>query len=190
MEKITIIYKNRFKEIKMERNWFYFVIIFLLCGGCSYPSQDNIKSIVVIDLGEKYYISEGKGVVYKLKDTIYGNGVLGKKAYVKEFPFKVSNKIVNKIKLEYYQNNFQSLPDDYAMLPSPKDKGLEHNQRRTTIIFYFTDRDRKYITFWDDGLANPLDRIPNKKTRIIFEQVYFYLKKVRDSTHERTEVPM
>ena len=144
----------------MERNWFYFVIIFLLCGGCSYPSQDNIKSIVVIDLGEKYYISEGKGVVYKLKDTIYGNGVLGKKAYVKEFPFKVSNKIVNKIKLEYYQNNFQSLPD------------------------------RKYITFWDDGLANPLDRIPNKKTRIIFEQVYFYLKKVRDSTHERTEVPM
>ena len=131
----------------MERNWFYFVIIFLLCGGCSYPSQDNIKSIVVIDLGEKYYISEGKGVVYKLKNTIYGNRVLGKKAYVKEFPFKVSNKIVNKIKLEYYQNNFQSLPDDYAMLPSPKDKGLEHNQRRTTIIFYFTDRDRKYITF-------------------------------------------
>ncbi len=44
----------------MERNWFYFVIIFLLCGGCSYPSQDNIKSIVVIDLGENIIFQRGK----------------------------------------------------------------------------------------------------------------------------------
>ena len=57
------------------------------------------------------------------------------------------------------------------------------------IIFYFQDGKRKYITFWDDGYNNPLDRFPDKKIKPIFEEVRQLTKRISDSTGEKTIIP-
>ena len=45
------------------------------------------------------------------------------------------------------------------------------------------------ISFLDDGSENPLDRFPDKKIKPIFKEVFQYIKKIKDSTGERSEIP-
>ena len=164
----------------MKNKYIYF-IAFLLFYSCAHK-KDNIKSIVVKNWKGTFYLSEGIQRVYKTRKTPY------EKDTIKEVPFKVSNKIINKIKRIYYDNDLENLPNQHELNSTNKDS-IHPPQEATQIIFYFQDGKKKYITFWDDGYNNPLDRFPDKKIKPIFEEVTQLTKRISDSTGEKTIVP-
>ena len=94
----------------------------------------------------------------------------------------------NKIKRIYYDNDLENLPNQHELNSTNKDS-IHPPQEATQIIFYFQDGKKKYITFWDDGYNNPLDRFPDKKIKPIFEEVTQLTKRISDSTGEKTIVP-
>ncbi len=163
------------------RNKYIYFIAFLLFYSCAHK-KNNIKSIVVKNWKGTFYLSEGILKVYKTRKTPY------EKDTIKEVPFKVSNKSISKIKRIYYDNDLENLPNEHELNSTNKDS-IHPPQEATQIIFYFQDGKRKYITFWDDGYNNPLDRFPDKKIKPIFEEVTQLTKRISDSTGERTKIP-
>ena len=163
------------------RNKYIYFIAFLLFYSCAHK-KDNIKSIVVKNWKGTFYLSEGILKVYKTRKTPY------EKDTIKEVPFKVSNKSISKIKRIYYDNDLENLPNQHELNSTNKDS-IYPPQEATQIIFYCQDGKRKYITFWDDGYNNPLDRFPDEKIKPIFEEVTQLTKRISDSTGERTEIP-
>lgn len=174
----------------MKNKCKYFIItVLLLClGNSCNQERKEIRAIVVYDIGGyEYYLSEGRGTVYKSK-MVREKGRIQNKGWIKEYPFHVSNKSINHIKQIYRDNDLKSLPDSYVLYST--NKKINTHQRVTTITFYFTHGKRKHISFWDDGYKNPLDRFPDKRVKPIFEEVFQYIKKIKDSTGERSELPI
>lgn len=163
------------------RNKYIYFIAFLFLYSCAHE-KDQIKSIVVKNWKGTFYLSKGIQRVYKMRKTPY------EKDTMKTVSFKVSNKTINKIKRIYYDNDLENLPDEHVLYSTNKDS-IYPPQEATDIVFYFQNGKRKYITFWDDGYSNPLDRFPDKKIKPIFEEVMQYTKKISDSTGERTQIP-
>ena len=173
----------------MKKECKYFIIILFLLYfnySCS-QKQNEIKSIVVDQFGYRNYLSEGRGTVYKIRMLNKANQ-LGQRyeGYLKEYKFNISHRSINYIKKIYYNNDLKLLPDYYVLSSTNVEK---HGQIKTTITFYFKDDEKKMISFLDDGSENPLDRFPDKKIKPIFKEVFQYIKKIKDSTGERSEIP-
>ncbi len=157
--------------------------LILLINNCNSSQNYEIKSVVVKKTGGyTYYLSEGKGKVFKSGKTPYEQG------YMKEYNFNVSNKKLNEIKRVYYENKLVELPDDYILYSSKKDD-QNNRQEVTTITFYFENRNKKEITFYDYGNI-PLDGFDNKKVEPLFKEAFLYIEKIKDSTREKSELPM
>ena len=143
---------------------------------CNKEHKSNeFKSIVVTDNGDKFYLTDGVGKVYKK------NGL-------KSYNFNVSHKSLHYMEAIYIHNKLENLPDDYVILSTNRDS-IRPKQRITTISFYFNDQSKKQITFQDDGYANPLDRFPEQKIEPIFRESFKLIKKIRDSTKEFSDLP-
>ena len=112
----------------MKNKYIYF-IAFLLFYSCAHK-KDNIKSIVVKNWKGTFYLSEGILKVYKTRKTPY------EKDTIKEVPFKVSDKSINKIKRIYYDNDLENLPNQYELNSTNKDS-IYPPQEATQIIFIF-----------------------------------------------------
>ena len=84
----------------MKKECKYFIIILFLLYfnySCS-QKQNEIKSIVVDQFGYRYYLSEGRGTVYKIRMLNKANQ-LGQRyeGYLKEYKFNISHRSINYI---------------------------------------------------------------------------------------------
>jgi len=159
----------------MKVNFIICLVLFTLINNCNKENSSHFKSIVVTDNGDKFYLTDGIGKVYKR------NGL-------KSYNFYVSYKSLKYIEDIYNNNKLKKLPDDYIILSTNQDS-IRPKQRITTISFYFDDQSKKQITFQDDGYNSPLDRFPNKKIEPIFRECFIQIKKIRDSTKESSDLP-
>ncbi|KPE51747.1 hypothetical protein [Chryseobacterium indologenes] len=159
----------------MKINFVLFCCLFLLNNNCRKEDKNDIlKSIVITDNGDKFYLSDGIGKVYK-------------KEGLKSYKFFVPHKSLNYIKEIYVSNNLEKLSDDHIIHSTNKDS-IRPKQRITTISFYFKNNDKKQITFQDDGYNSPMDRFPEETIKPIFQESFMLIKKIRDSTNERSDL--
>lgn len=149
--------------------------LFTLINCDKAQKRNHFKSIVITDNGDKFYLTDGVGKVYKK------NGL-------KSYNFNVSHKSLYYIEDIYAHNKLEKLPDDYIILSTNKDS-IRPKQRITTISLYFNNQSKKQITFQDDGYDNPLDRFPEQKIEPIFRESFRLIKKIRDSTKEFSDLP-
>lgn len=159
----------------MKGYFFYCLVLITIFNNCNKESKSsNLKSIVVTDNGDKFYLSEGNGMVYK------NDGL-------KVYKFTIPRESIDHIENIYNQNELNKLPNDYIILSTNQDS-IKPKQRITTITFYFNNS-KKQITFQNDGYNNSLDRFPKKEIKPIFQESFSVIKKIRDSTKEYSELP-
>lgn len=151
-----------------------YLFLLLLNFNCKKQEKSSpFKSIVVTDNGDKFYLTDGIGKVVKNHEY-------------KDYKFMIPHRALNLIEYYYVNNDLKELPNDYIIKSSNKDS-IYPTQRFTTISFYFLDGAKKQISFYDDGYKNPLDRFPEEDIKPIFQESFILLKKIRDSTGERSE---